>query len=518
MRVLAVRRVVTAAVLLSSTVSAQAAKCDLPLQAHPKMLTAGLVFNGAFKAGATPDAKAKALALTVKALTDDVSGFPAPVQPSRNFLLAQVLLVWMEQPGTGFVSPRAKIGYTANPTDNIDLTLAIDTAVTAIRTAKPECADSMKLYTNGIWSQVINKAINFTNAQEMDSAAFYARRSLVFDPKPYYAYNILANVALVKEDTAGMVEWFNKTIEVAGASADTNARKVRDATLLNLAALYSNAATSASGTQKDSLTRAAVATYQRYLVLYPNDLTTKLRIMRMSGAAMDSASAVKFADEVLGNTDGVPDAQLADAGNELTKMKFYLPGMRFFEAALKKNPYNRDALYNSAVALNNLERFAEIPPYFDRLRAIDPNNAGVLSLGRNVQQSRKLAMQTRINGGRRPRPGQTLLLNPAQQREIKVYNDSLIAYTQQIERLTPTVDVRQFSPTRAGAQFTAVVQVATDKPGGVFNIVVEFLNASGTAVATQTVPTKAIQPGNFDQVSTEGKGEGIVAFRYRVTK
>ena len=77
-------RSLTALAVFATSLGAQAPKCDLPLQSHPKMLTAGLVFNGVFKPAATPADKAKVLATTVKALTDDVTGFPAPVQPSTS--------------------------------------------------------------------------------------------------------------------------------------------------------------------------------------------------------------------------------------------------------------------------------------------------------------------------------------------------------------------------------------------------------------------------------------------------
>ncbi|NJK42560.1 MAG: hypothetical protein HC937_02325 [Aquincola sp.] len=234
----------------ATTLGAQAAKCDLPLQSNPKMLTAGLVFNGVFKPNATPADKAKSLASTVKALTDDVTGFPADAQPSRNFLLGQVLLTWLDQPGTGMIESRAKLGYTANPTGTQDLALALDSSWTAIRTAKPACSDSLKLYTNGLWGQLINKAVNFTNAQQLDSAELFARRSLLFDSKQHYAYNIMSNIALVKDDTAAMIEWFNKTIEVTATSTDTTRPKLRDQTLSNLGALYTNAAASAEGARR----------------------------------------------------------------------------------------------------------------------------------------------------------------------------------------------------------------------------------------------------------------------------
>jgi len=511
------RRTLAALAVAAGSLNAQAAaKCDLPMQSHPKMLTAGLLFNGAFKDKAMPAEKAKALSSTLKALTDDVSGFPAAVQPSRNFLLSQVLLVWLDQPGTNLDENRGKLGYTANPAGMIDIASAIDTAYGAIRAAKPECSDSLKLYTNGLWGQLINKAVNYTNAQQLDSAEMYARRSMLFDDKQYYAYNIMANIFVTKEDTAGMAEWFQKTADVTAASTDTNAIKIRDSMLQNLGALYGNSAIDAEGSKKAELNAKAVAVYTRYLSYYPNDLSTKLRIMRLSATKLDSAGAAKFVDEVLTDVSGVSDAQLADAGNELTNSKFYVSGLRLFDEALKKNPYGRDALFNSAVALNNLERFDAITPLFARLRQLEPNNPGIYSLARNVQASRKLTVQTRANKGVRPRPGQSIMLNPAQQAQIKVFNDSLVYYTQLVQKMTPTVEVRSFSTIEGGKKIGAVVQVPPDKPAASFTIVFEFLDASGKVVTSQNVTTKQIAAGGFEVVSAEGKGADIVAFRYQV--
>ncbi len=512
-------RTLAALAVAAGSLNAQAAaKCDLPLQSHPKLLTAGLLFNKAFDAKATPADKAKALSGTLKAITDDVTGFPAAIQPSRNFLLSQVLLVWLDQPGTNIDENRAKLGYTANPTGTIDIAAAIDSAYDVIRAAKPECSDSLKLYTNGLWGTLINKAVTYTNSQQLDSAAMFARRSMLFDDKQYYAYNIMASIAMTKNDTASMIEWFQKTADVTAASTDTNAIKVRDNMLLNLGALFGNSAVDAESAKKAELNSKAVAVYTQYLKYYPNDLTTKLRIMRMSETKLDSAGAAKFVEEVLGNVGSISDAQLAEAGNELTNGKFYVSGLRLFEEALKKNANNRDALYNSAVALNNLERFDAITPLFARLRTIEPNNVGIYSLARNVQAARKLAVQTRANKGVKPRAGQSIMLNPAQQAQIKVFNDSLVYYTQLAQNMTPTVEVRSFTPVDGGSKVGAVVQVPPDKPAAAFTVVFEFLDATGNAVVTQSVTTKQIAPGGFEAVSAEGKGAGIVAFRYKVQK
>ena len=511
------RRTLAALAIAAGTLNAQAAaKCDLPLQTHPKLLIATSLFNGAFKDNATPADKAKALSGTLKTITDDVTAFPANVQPSRNFLLTEVLRSWLEQPGVGLEEARGKLGYTANPTATIDIPAALDTAYRAIRAAKPECADSLKLYVTGSWGQLINRAVAYSNEQKLDSAALFARSSMRFDSTQSYAYSIMANIAVVKEDTAGMFEWFRKTADVTAASTDTNAINVRDNMLLNLGALYGNSALDAQGPKKAELNAKAVEVYTRYLGYHPNDLSTKMRIMRMSETKLDSAGAAKFAEEVLANLADASEAQLSEAGNELTNGKFYVSGLRLFEEALKKNPNNRDALFNSAVALNNLERFDSITPLFARLRQIEPNNPGIYSLARNVQASRKLAVQTRANKGVRPRPGQSIMLNPAQQAQIKVFNDSLVYYTQLVQNMTPTVEVRSFSAIEGGKRIGAAVQVPPDKPAASFTIVFDFLDASGTVVATQNVTTKQIAAGGFETVSADGKGADIVAFRYKV--
>ncbi len=514
----AAHRALAALVACAGALGAQAPKCELPMQAHPRLLTAGLQFNGVFKATAKPEEKVKALQAVVKTLTDDVLGMPAPMQPSRNFLLAQALLVWLDQPGTGLTEPRGKLGYTADPTGTMDITYALDSAFSSIRTSKPECSDSLKLYTNGLWGQLINKAVTFTNSQQLDSAEIYARRSMLFDKKQYYAYNIMANIALVKEDTASMIEWFGKTAEVTASATDTSSLKVRDNMLQNLASVFTSRASGATGAKKDSLTQMALATYKKYLGHYPNDLTTKLRMMRLSGVQLDSLAAARFVDTVLAGVNAVSDGQLTDAGSELTKNKLYSAGLRLFDAALKKNPFSRDGLYNSAVALNNLERFDEIRPYFQRLRELDPNNAGIYQLAKNVQASRKLAIQTAANKGVKPKAGQTIMLNPAQQAKIKVFNDSLVYYTQLIQNMNPTVDVRNFTMGETSAKFGAVLQVPPDKPAASYSIIVEFLNTTGAAVATRTHQTKQIAPGGFESISVEGEGKGITGFRYKVAK
>ncbi|MCU0626964.1 MAG: tetratricopeptide repeat protein [Gemmatimonadaceae bacterium] len=502
----------------TSVLGAQAPKCDIPTQNEPGLITANIAFGGAFRKDVTPEAKAKALAATVKALTENPTAFKN--QAGRNFVLAQALITWLEVPGTGVVESRGKIGYTADPTGRVDLHLAIDSAVAAARTEKPECGDSLKLYTNGIWGSNINKSVDFLNRNELDSASAYARRAILFDPRSYYAYNVLANVAQTKEDTTGMIEWFTKAADVTAGSKDTTARKVHESMLQNLGAVYQNAAVDQQdAAKKKELQGKAVAAYRRYLESNPSDFSTRLRIMRLEsgGAKLDSAAAAKLVAEVTQAGTSVTDAQLVDVGSELSKSEQYGPAMQVYGMALKRNPASRDALYNTAVALNNTGRFEEIAPYFAKLRTLDPNNRDLYELGQNVIRGRRRAIQTAANKGKEPRPGQTVTLTPAQNAQMKVLQDSLLAYGKARDAITPIVQVTQFSPLADGARFGAYVQVPPTKPAGQFTITVEFLNAQEQVVTTGTATTKAaVQPGSGESLAVDAKGAGIVAFRYRV--
>ncbi len=500
----------------ATVLGAQAPKCSIPTQSDPALLKANVTFGGAFKANAKPEEKAKALAATVRALTDSATKYTA--MSGRNFMLGQALLVWLDQPGTAGVEPRGKIGYAQNPDGTVDLALAIDTAFTAIRAEKPECGDSLRLYTGNLWGAAVNKGVDFLNKGEPDSAAVWAQRSIRLNPTSHYGFQVMAGVAQLKDDTTMMLTWFDRGASVGLASADTTARKFGESMLQNLAFVYQNASVDAQEPRKGELARKAVETYKRLLALNPNDFTTRLRILRLEGAAIDSAAAAKLVAELQAAGDAVTDAQLVDVGNELAKNQQYTAGLTVFGMALKRNPSNRDALYNSAVALNNLERFEEMAPYFTKLRTIDPNNPGIFTLSQNTIRARRLAIQTKANKGVRPKPNQTVTLTPAQAAQMKVLQDSLIAYSNQAQAMTPIVQVSQFSPTEGGARFAAFVQVPPSKTAGTFRVTVEFLNAQEQVVATGTATTKAIEPGSGEPITVEVKGAKIVAFRYTVAK
>ncbi len=508
----------TALALGATVLGAQAPKCEIPTNNDGGLLKANMAIGPGYKPGATPADKEKALAATVKALTENPSSFQN--QAGRNFFLAQVLIEWLQVPGVGAVEPRARIGYVSEPQGRIDLFAAGDSALKAAVALKPECGDSLRLYSQSFWGVAINRTVNFLNEGQVDSTEAWARRAAPLNPTNHIAYQVLAQIAQQKDDTAAMIEWFTKTADAGLASSDTSAKAVAEGMLLNLGALYQNASIGAEGAKATEMRGKAVEAYKRYLGVKPNDFAVKLRLMRLEGAKLDSAAAQKLVAEVVAAGDALDGQQLVDVGNALSAEgnEQFAAALQVYEIALKRNPGNRDALYNAAVALNNLGRFEQVGPYVAKLRTIDPNNPGVYSMATNVIRSQRLAIQTKANKGVRPRAGQSVMLSPAQNAQMKVLQDTLIAYQKAVEAMSPVVQVTQFSPSADGARFGAFLQVPPAKPSSAFTITVEFLNAQEQVVATGSATSKAIEAGSGEPVTVDAKGEGIVAFRYKVTK
>ncbi len=77
---------------------------------------------------------------------------------------------------------------------------------------------------------------------------------------------------------------------------------------------------------------------------------------------------------MLGNPDKYTDLQLLEAGVTAAQGEKQDAAATMFEAALKKNPYSRDGLFNLAATYDALGQTAKMPPVLQKLVAVDPEN------------------------------------------------------------------------------------------------------------------------------------------------
>jgi Tfp pilus assembly protein PilF len=87
------------------------------------------------------------------------------------------------------------------------------------------------------WLDVTNAAINALNANKLDSAEIYAKRSLTLERKSPYAYTVLASVAKSKKNAPAVIEYSKQVIATAGN--DTAYADVKERAQFELAGMLS---------------------------------------------------------------------------------------------------------------------------------------------------------------------------------------------------------------------------------------------------------------------------------------
>src|SRR5262245_45514890 len=141
----------------------------------------------------SPEAAARQLTSAVKGLTDNAEKMDNQV--GRNLVLGKVLVIWSTQPNIELVTKRGPLGYSSNPTGDIDLAAAIDSAFKVVESANPECIpETSKWRGQKAWINLVNKAIERLNAEDVDSAELVSRRAIMLNPYAPYGYVVLGNV------------------------------------------------------------------------------------------------------------------------------------------------------------------------------------------------------------------------------------------------------------------------------------------------------------------------------------
>ena len=491
MNVLRTSALVAVAAFAVTAEAAAQAKCDINQGSPFQLNSAKIYLNKAQSSSGKVDEKAKHLQSSVKVLTDNPEKINNAV--GRNWLLGKTLIIWTQQPNTGYVVKRGAIGYTQNPDATVDLLAAADSAFDAVEAAKPECADSVSVYRRQPWTKLVNQSIEALNANKTDSAEAYARQALMIYDKGPHAHSTLATIAQQKNDYAGALQHYKNAIAAAGT--DTAFAKMRQVSMYNVAVLTQQQAEAADAAQKAALNKEAAALFQAYLKEVPNDANAQSGLARALGASGDTAAVQGIYTKMLADPSGYTDIQLFEAGSNAARANQNKEAATLLEAGLKKNPYYRDALFNLANVYFTLEDAEKMAPVVKRLVEVDPNSPENWRLvAGNYQLKQKAAK--------------------AGTAAKKAYTDSLLQNLQKSEKMPVRVSVREF--THAGAKHTlgGMIENLGDKPMANVALKIEFLDATGNVVTTQTASVPQVAPKSSQSFRVEAEQNGIVAYRY----
>ncbi|HEX6106468.1 MAG TPA: tetratricopeptide repeat protein [Gemmatimonadales bacterium] len=364
-----------------------------------------------------------------------------------------------------------------------------DSALTRAAKGAPQCAQDIQGYRQNGWAALMRAGNDFDEQKNADSALTMYRQAATLFPGSPLSHYFIAKVLNDKGQTDSAAIYYGRAAAAGADSKDTTEQQVRNRSAFNEGAIYLNS----------KQFPQAVAAFERYLSWQPNDVEAKRGLAAAYRGTGKTDKAQALEQELVasgaaganGQAGGAGAQDLMSVGVNLYNDKKYAEAAQAFEQVVTAEPRNRDALYNLANTYLAMKDGAKLLATAERLAAIEPLNETTLKLvGEGYKQTSKV--------------------------------DEAVKTAEKVLALPADIRVSDFTPTGNGATWTATAtgrsaQTATGKaiPPAAVAITVEFLDANGGVVATQDAQVPALEPNATHDLSVQGQGNGIVAWRYK---
>ncbi|MEQ1689861.1 MAG: FxLYD domain-containing protein [Gemmatimonas sp.] len=507
----------TAPTVLSAQPGGVAPACPLDANSPKELAVLELQVQRA-RGATTPEIRQSALRTIMKELDTKPERF-AKNPAGFNLRMVQALSMWALEPGVGSTPTRASLGFITNPTESMDVVVKLDEAYKAIVAALPACESDVKsLRQNDVWLAATRKALDASNGGQLDTADYYAKRSLLLSQDSPYPHYVLANVANQRKDRAGAMGHWKQVISLSGS--DTSYRDLKNGSLYLLSVNQLEAAEAAKGAEQQALAKEAAVNFKALLAATPdspdapNIMTSWADALKMAG---DSTAIQGIYADMLAKPAGYGDVALTMAAVIATRVNRLDDAIKLNEAAIAKNPNARDALRNLAATYHGKEEFQKMFEPSRKLVAIDPNNFdGWMMFAYASQGIARAVKMPEVKKGVVPTAAQRATMDAAAA-ERKAWNDSTVKYMTYADALPVRVDVAAFQ--RGTKDVSLKLQFdhqgATD---GTYSVTVEFLDAAGAVVGSATAPVGPLKKGETKSVDFKATATGVSGYRYKAIK
>jgi tetratricopeptide (TPR) repeat protein len=367
------------------------------------------------------------------------------------------------------------------------------------------------------YGDLVNSAVNFYNAQQLDSAQATVRRALmIYDGYPiaFYGHNILGNILQTNGDMPGAIASFRRAAEVSRESAK-NPQTAADSSLIEdhktaavlTGQLMIDEGDRLEGAAKTQIMNDAVAWLQEYLKDFPGDLKAQSAMATAQLKSGDTEAANRLFGEMLSNPDKYSDINLFEAGVGAARAEQSALAAQLFEAGLKKNPYSRDGLFNLATVYSDTAagKLEEMPAVLARLHALDPENPDNSQLSALYWQAKARQLRPAAEGKDLPDPAAVA---------FKVANDSLLHYYERYTGTPVKVSFNLFTHNEGTHVLAGQVDNRSQEEKS-YTLKFEFLDASGAVLDTREVAVEGVRGGGNKAFRIEITDKpGVVGFRY----
>jgi tetratricopeptide (TPR) repeat protein len=506
---------------------AQARKCEFNDGKPFQVNSAKIYLRQATDAKSKEDERPKHLRDGVRVLTDNPDKIDNTV--GRAFLLGRILVEWHRLDKNLAVRKRDAVGYTSNPTGDVSVLAAADSAFAIVEAAAPECADSTSKFRRQVGLGLYGDAVQLYQDGVNDEARAVAMRSLLILPRSPLTYNLLASIDQKEKNNASAVTNYLKSAELAGSDTSSIIVKTKRTALNVAAGIEFNQALTDSGASSKAHFKRATEIYRQYLKEVPNDAQAQALLAQSLTEIGDTAAVTEIFKEMLAAPDKYSDVQLYEAGNAAMSSRHTRDATQLYEAGLKKNPYSRDLIGNLSAAYFELGETDKLQPLAERLIHID-------SLNPDSWKVMIAAYQSRVKKVTDPKVKRTM-------------QDSLIEATKTFTDLPTRVKVTRFL--REGAKFSlnGMVEIAAAKveeapapaaparpckkgttcpapkpaaaapapaPAAPATVKLrfEFLDVTGKVLVSRDLSVGPIDAGSSKEFSVTGTQTGVVAYRY----
>jgi tetratricopeptide (TPR) repeat protein len=359
-----------------------------------------------------------------------------------------------------------------------------DSAFDRAEALAPDCKADIDKYRHAAWVAVINEGIGQLKQSHADSAAAYFHLANAVYPESPHAYYRLGSMAFEANNMEAALANFDSALAMP---TDSNSADLHEQAAYNKAIVLVR------------LKRAgeAVPIFQEFVAKHPDDINAKKALMAAySGAGMqDSVNAIGHQLEAAGESVERVAVAANTPFNDAVKAfnaEDWAGAAAAAEKVVATEPYNRDALYMLVASDYRLKKGPELVRWAKQLVQVDPASESavqMLGFGYNLTNDSKNAVATRLK----------------------------------LNGLPYGVSGTKLAPAQGGATFTATAtgRDATSSTGKAIaphptTLTVEFLNKDGAAVATTDVAVPALKSGETFDISAQGQGEGITAWRYSI--
>lgn len=470
--------------------------CEVDANSPKEMFVANQAYQRAAIIQGDPAARQEALKKAMEELTKKLDKTQEKNPLGYAMLEGQILSLWVADETFPLSTTRGMIGAKNDEEAPIDLVQATNAAFNTVSAGAPACESTVQqLRQNEGWLAMTRRALDLSGTNP-DSAKFYAEASLAMLPTDNpYPFQVLGVVAQRAEDIDGAIAYWDQAVEAAGT--DTSYNDIRQSSLFYVGLYSLQSSREQADPQKTaSLNKAATA-----MAAYLNDFSNSpdaSTVMQGLGEAYltlgDTAKVAQIYAPILATPSEFGDYEITMAGVVATQAERTEDAISLFDAAIKKNPNQRDALRNLAASYYTAEQFEEMDKPLAALLAIDPNNVDAWSmLAYAAQGKREAATEAPLK---------------------KQWTDSLVYYAQKADSLPVKVTIDNFERKDETAAVSLSLEGNADTPKA-NTLTVEFLDASGNVVSSASEEVAPITKGEIKSVKLEAQGAGIVAYRYK---